>query len=219
MGSPISAMALKALLILASIGLVFSENSHCSTNNANRDCTCGDKAFFDCIEPVTDDQIHTADFEECKFQCDLFASFGACDWFLFVNSGPDENCHLFGPGKESMADYLSSCNLKGQPLRRKDDTCILDSSSTLGGAICADVTNCPQGCADCNSADPCDGYAETGCSMTEPGTEQIGSLPTFEGCQAFAIPNGDNLDNIVTFFTFAKREEECRTYDTGRRTC
>merc|ERR1712107_708067 len=51
-----------------------------------------------------------------KFQCDLFASFGACDRFLFVNSGTDENCHLFGPGKESMADYLTSCNLRGSRL-------------------------------------------------------------------------------------------------------
>merc|ERR1712107_140853 len=73
MGSPISAMALKALLILAALGLVYSENSHCSAfsganGNDGRDCTCGDKAFEDCIEPVTDDQIHTADFAECKFQ-------------------------------------------------------------------------------------------------------------------------------------------------------
>merc|ERR1719341_1342499 len=97
-----SAMALKAVLILAALGLVYSENSHCSafggTNgNDGRDCTCGDKAFSDCLEPVTDDQIHTANLEECKFQCDLFASFGACDWFIYVTAGMDENCHLFGP--------------------------------------------------------------------------------------------------------------------------
>merc|ERR1719341_1625894 len=71
-----SAMALKAVLILAALGLVYSENSHCSafggTNgNDGRDCTCGDKAFSDCLEPVTDDQIHTANLEECKFQCDV----------------------------------------------------------------------------------------------------------------------------------------------------
>merc|ERR1719216_408364 len=138
-------MALKALLILAAIGLVFSENSHCSANNANRDCTCGDKAFFDCIEPVTDDQIHTADFEECKFQCDLFASFGACDWFLFVTAGPDENCHLFGPGKESMADYLSSCNLVGGALRNSEDKCIEDVP------YCTSAGICPGGCAKCDT--------------------------------------------------------------------
>merc|ERR1712233_28132 len=201
MGSPISAMALKALLILAAIGLVFSENSHCSANNANRDCTCGDKAFFDCIEPVTDDQIHTADFEECKFQCDLFASFGACDWFLFVNSGPDENCHLFGPGKESMADYLSSCNLQGQPTRRADDTCIMDPNSAAGGVICDPAAGkCPQGCSACDNADKCSGYVETGCSMTDPGTQQVITLPVFEGCQAQAISNGDTVDNIITLF-------------------
>ena len=126
---------------------------------------------------------------------------------------------MFGPGKESMADYLTSCNLKGQPTRRKDDTCIMDSSSTLGGNICNMASYCPQGCVDCTSSDKCNGYVETGCSMTDPGTAQSEAAPTFEGCQAFAVTNGDNIDNIVTFFTFASREEECRTYPTGKRSC
>merc|ERR1712119_258811 len=42
---------------------------------------------------------------------------------------------------------------------------------------------------------------------------------TVEGCQAFAVSSGDNIDNIVTFFTFSIREEECRTYYTGKRNC
>merc|ERR1719242_208436 len=117
-------MALKSVLILAAIGLVSSEYSKCSAGNDKRDCTCADKAFNDCQEPVTEDQIHVADLAECKFQCDLFNSFGACDWFLYVKSGQDENCHLFGPGKESMGDYLTSCNEIAQPTRMADDTCI-----------------------------------------------------------------------------------------------
>merc|ERR1719361_1297809 len=181
-------MALKAVLILAAIGLAYSE-SHCSAfddgDNDGRDCTCGDKAFSNCLEPVTDDEIHVANLEECKFQCDLFASFGACDWFLYVDAGMDENCHLFGPGLETMSDYLSSCNIRGQPTKRKDDTCIMDPSS-----IVCDVDRgyCPNGCAPCDSSDPCEGYVETGCTMTTEGTSQINAPKDPEGCQALASP-------------------------------
>merc|ERR1719206_702901 len=98
-------MALKAVLLLATVALVSSQSS-CNTDD--RDCRCADKSFQDCQEPVTADMIHVADLAECKFQCDLFNSFGACDWFVYEQTGGmDENCHLFGPGKETMADYLS----------------------------------------------------------------------------------------------------------------
>ena len=38
--------------------------------------------------------------------------------------GMDENCHLFGPGKETMADYLSSCNQVGGALRNEAGECL-----------------------------------------------------------------------------------------------
>jgi hypothetical protein len=159
------------------------------------------------------------DLNECKLQCDLFASFGACDWFLFVEAGQDENCHLFGPGLETMDDYLSSCNIRGQPMRRKDDTCILDPLSNTGKVICANSDYCPNAvpCAPCDNKDNCEGYVETGCTMTTEGVEQIGAADTPEGCQAFAI--GIGRDELVTYATFNMQAEECRTYATGARTC
>merc|ERR1719402_1031182 len=86
-------MALKALLVLASVGLVYSQ-SHCSAHvdgetpgiNSGRDCTCGDKAFDECDEPATNDKFHTNNIDECWFQCDLFHGFNACDWFLYNGS-------------------------------------------------------------------------------------------------------------------------------------
>merc|ERR1711936_1103024 len=94
--------ALKAVLLLATVALVSSQMSSCNTDD--RDCRCADKSFKECQEPVTADMIHVADLAECKFQCDLFNSFGACDWFIFEQTGGmDENCHLFGPGKEPFA--------------------------------------------------------------------------------------------------------------------
>merc|ERR1711963_516615 len=121
MGSS-SNYALKAVLLLATVALVSSQSS-CNTDD--RDCRCADKSFKECQEPVTADMIHVSDLAECKFQCDLFFSFGACDWFIFEQTGGmDENCHLFGPGKETMADYLSSCNQVGGALRNEAGECL-----------------------------------------------------------------------------------------------
>merc|ERR1712061_502375 len=137
MGVP-STMALKSVLILAAIGLVYSEYSKCSAGNDKRDCTCADKAFNDCQEPVTEDQIHVADLAECKFQCDLFNSFGACDWFVYEQTGGmDENCHLFGPGKEPMADYLSSCNRVGGALRNEAGECLDGPDNLCDSPYCS----------------------------------------------------------------------------------
>merc|ERR550539_547523 len=199
-------MALKSVLILAAIGLVYSEYSKCSAGNDKRDCTCADKAFNDCQEPVTEDQIHVADLAECKFQCDLFNSFGACDWFLYVKSGQDENCHLFGPGKESMGDYLTSCNEIAQPTRLADDTCIAnpDPNDNILNGICGLTSKCPNGCKSC-AGDTCNGYVETGCAMKTEGTNALDSTPEFENCQAYAIANGGAIDNVITFFKFGKR--------------
>merc|ERR1719242_1129873 len=193
-------MALKSVLILAAIGLVYSEYSKCSAGNDKRDCTCADKAFNDCQEPVTEDEIHVANLEECKFQCDLFNSFGACDWFLYVEAGMDENCHLFGPGMETMNDYLSSCNIRGQPTKRKDDTCIMNPDADILG-VCNQEKYCPQGCAPCDSSDRCEGYVETGCRMTTEGTSQINAPKDPDGCQAFALIS--SFDEDITYTTFA----------------
>ena len=54
---------------------MYSENSHCSAfgggTNDGRDCMCADRAFSDCHEPGTEDQVHVEDLAECKFQCDV----------------------------------------------------------------------------------------------------------------------------------------------------
>merc|ERR1719184_417012 len=156
-------MALKALLVLASVGLVYSQ-SHCSAHvdgetpgiNSGRDCTCGDKAFNECDEPETNDKFHVNSIDECWFQCDLFHGFNACDWFLYYGvGGMDENCHLFGPGKEPMTDFVNSCNLQGGAIRNTDDACINPVS------FCDVPSLCPGNCASCND-DPCEGYIETG---------------------------------------------------------
>merc|ERR1712221_3514 len=116
------------------------------------DCNCADKAYAECDEPPTGDNIHVTTWQECKAQCDLFASFGACEWFLFdQQQGMDENCHLFSPSRESMTDYLHSCNIVMGPLRNVDGACF------AGTCVDTDTVHCPGGCASC-AGDKCEFY-------------------------------------------------------------
>merc|ERR1712156_648641 len=72
----LATMALKAVLLLATVALVSSQMSSCNTDD--RDCRCADKSFKECQEPVTADMIHVADLAECKFQCDLCNGCASC---------------------------------------------------------------------------------------------------------------------------------------------
>merc|ERR1719219_3171630 len=130
-------MALKAVLLLAAfVGLVYSATP-CTGKG---DCTCADKSFDECDEPNTGDKVHVETWSECKAQCDLFASFGACAWWLYdQQQGMDENCHLFSPSRESMGVYLDSCNIVMGPLRNVDGACFADSCSDT------DDSHCPGG--------------------------------------------------------------------------
>merc|ERR1711994_76991 len=219
-----SRMALKALLVLASVGLVYSQ-SHCSAHvdgetpgvNSGRDCTCGDKAFNECDEPETNDKFHTNSIDECWFQCDLFHSFDACDWFLYYGAGGmDENCHLFGPGKETMVQYVNSCNLQGGAIRNTDDACI----NTVGD-YCDNGVICPGKCASCDD-DPCEGYIETGCSIKATESQTSTAIPSLEECikvmTGFGVSAQEQKDE-ANFFTYDKRGEICKAYPSGLRSC
>merc|ERR1712045_981367 len=205
MGVP-SRMALKAVIFLATVGLVYSD-SHCSAvsdaNGANtgRDCTCGDKGYNDCDEPNTNDKFHVNTIDECKFQCDLFKSFGACDWF--------------GPCKEGLSDFLNTCTVRGGALRNADDKCLEEVD------YCANPGICPGGCATCTD-DPCNGYAETGC--TKKGTESATStaIPTIEQCfnamSALGVSAQVEADE-VNFYTYDLQSELCKGWPSGERSC
>jgi len=202
-------MALKAVLLLATVALVSSQMSSCNTDD--RDCRCADKSFKECQEPVTADMIHVADLAECKFQCDLFNSFGACDWFIYEQTGGmDENCHLFGPGKETMADYLSSCNQVGGALRNEAGEC-LDGPD----AFCPSSPYC-SGCVSC-AADPCGLLVETECTIANSEVTTTPSSPSVEACRSVTTSQGNS--NNINFFIYDQRAETCWGYDSGKRSC
>ena len=206
-------MALKAFLILATIGFVYSQ-SHCSAYesgyNDGQDCSCADRSFRECSEPSTDVQLHVASLIECKSKCDEIIDL--CDWFIFDQAGGQEtNCKLFGPGEESMADYLASCNVWGGPLRDEMDTCLLDPADMA----CND-NFCPGGCESCDG-DRCSDLVETECVPTVVDSSTTNSIPSIATCQTVMTMQG--LSETINYFTFDQRAKVCRGYPSGQRSC
>ena len=200
-------MALKAVLILATIGLVYSQ-SHCS---GLQDCTCADRSFNECMEPFTDVQLHVASLAECKTECDAIATNnGDCDWFIYDVTGREKNCKLFGPGHEPMADYLTSCNVLGRPLRNEMDACLAEP----GDPVC-NANFCPGGCESC-AGDACNAYVETECVYVEAGTVAP-SIPNFPMCQTFMTSIGSS--EIINYFTYDQRAQDCMGFSSGQRFC
>merc|ERR1712179_882116 len=101
-------MSLKAAVFLSLLGAALAlDHANCDVDN--NDCSCADKAYDQCAEPNPTVSIHVGDLQECILNCDLFATFQQCDWLVYYNRGPDENCHLFAQG-ETMQQYLDTCN-------------------------------------------------------------------------------------------------------------
>merc|ERR1712233_224088 len=101
-----SNMALKAILILATIGFASTQTqSHCSAyadgTNDGRDCSCADRFYEECAEPSTDAQLPVANLEECQSLC---SDWSGCEWFIFDRSGGEQfNCKMFSTGQVAMA--------------------------------------------------------------------------------------------------------------------
>ena len=206
-------MALKALLILTAIGCVYSQ-SHCSAYesgyNDGEDCSCADRSFKECSEPSTDVQLHVPSFMDCKYECDAIVE--ACDWFIFDQTGSQEmNCKLFGPGEESMTNYLASCNVWGAPLRNEMDTCLLDPADMA----CND-NFCPGGCESC-VGDRCNDLVGTECVPKVVESSTTNSIPSFPTCQTIMTTLG--LSETINYFTYDQRGKVCKGYPSGQRSC
>merc|ERR1712013_21183 len=86
---------------------------------------CGDYSYNICHDPPANQELHVGSLEECIQNCDLFATFDQCDYLLYWETGPDENCKIIsGPGsaKEEMDKYLNACGVIGQPITNDGTT-------------------------------------------------------------------------------------------------
>ena len=208
-----SNMALKAVLVLVTIGFVYSQ-SHCSAfedgTNDGRDCSCADRFFGGCVEPSTGAQLPVVNLEECQALC---SDWSACEWFIFYQQqGEHLNCKLFGPDRESMADYLRSCTRVGGALRNEADVCLAELPDT----ICDNSNYCPGGCASC-ATDRCNDFAETECVLTSIETTTANSVPDASLCQT--VMTSRSFNEICNYFTYDQYAQLCKGFPDGRRSC
>ena len=209
-----SNMALRAVVILATIGFVYSQ-SHCSAfgdgTNDGRDCSCADRSFGGCVEPSTGAKLDVVNLEECQALCSAWSS---CEWFIFdKRGGPDLNCRMFGPDRGSIADYLSSCSLVGRPLRNEADICLAEPSDMFCGS---QNDYCPGGCASC-AGDRCNDFAETECVLTSIETSTANSVPDASLCQT--LMTSRSFNEICNYFTYDQYAQLCKGFPDGRRAC
>ena len=120
---------------------------------------CGDFSYDICHDPPANQELHVGSLEECIQNCDvsflfqilytlfivfnlkLFGSFDQCDYLLYFETGPDENCKIIsGPGspEEEMALYLKACSVLGQPMTSTGD----NTGSCIEGPEVNQQNNC-----------------------------------------------------------------------------
>jgi len=176
---------------------------------------CGDYSYNLCHDPPANQELHVGSLEECIQNCDLFATFGQCDYLLYWEAGPDENCKIIsGPGsaKEEMDNYLNACGVIGQPLTSngfKNGTCIEGPNNECSAT-------CTEGCQDC-SADSCNGYRETQCLMQGNPGEHTNGIPEYISCMGFCI--GQMTSNPFKYVTFDQESNECTCYEIPDHKC
>merc|ERR1712215_479024 len=195
-------MAISSLIFLAIIATSLA------------DLGCNDFSYNLCHDPPADQELHVGSREECIQNCDLFGSFGKCDYLLgFGTNGPDENCKIIsGPGEpaEEMAKYVSACGTIGQPMKNSAGDCMEGPLHECAAPCAAD------GCADCTN-DPCSGYKQSQClKQGDPG-ETSPLIPEYEICLSFCT--AQMSANPWTYLTYDQESQECICYETEEVAC
>jgi len=158
--------------------------------------------------------LHVGSLEECIQNCDLFGSFGQCNYLLYWATGPDENCKLIAD--TTLEQYLEACRVVGQPLRDAYGECI---SGYISGT-CAPFpeTMCPDTtCHACDVNDECGLYAQTECQKIGSPGETSENIPSFEHC--LSLCTNQQKSNPFTYVVYDKEQQECICYPDGLRGC
>merc|ERR1711935_158163 len=212
MGSQVSAMVLKTLIVMVMVGVAMSE-SKCDPDK--RDCSCSDKSFAECVEPAAvANEVHAATRELCIANCDLFNSIGSCDWFIRKGDTTDTNCVMYT--MESMAEYLGTCNIINFPLFRPDDTCMVPDD---GGFPCLGCSGAGHGACQACQATECDNiFHETECSVTSVSESTTSpEQNTIDACLFTCI--SASADSDVSYAGYNLQDNVCDCYEGGERIC
>merc|ERR1711970_1568577 len=203
------------LLVLSLCAVHAQVMQECSAEHT--DCPCKDITYSICHNPPASQELHVGSLAECIQNCDLFGSFDQCDYLLYWETGPDENCKIIsGPGsaKEEMDKYLNACGVIGQPLTN-DGT---DTGTCIEGPNdeCSKAPSCNGACQDC-TADSCNGYRRSECQMLDNPGESSDLPPEYETCLSFCTLN--MKDNPWSYVGYDKEQEECICYEKPDHTC
>jgi len=178
----------------------------------NRDCSCKDVSYEICHTPPAAQELHVGSLEECIQNCDLFGSFDQCNYLLYWETGPDENCKLIAD--TTLEQYLDACRVFGQPLRNANNQCVSGYfSDTCALVGCSDTT-----CHTCNTVDDgCGLYSQTECEKFGSPGETSENIPSFEKC--LSLCSIQQQSNPFTYVVYDKEQQECICYPDGLRGC
>merc|ERR1712123_194385 len=181
------------------------------------DLGCGDFSYNVCHDPPAAQELHVGSLEECIQNCDIFATFDSCDYIIYFEQGPDENCKIIsgtGTPEEEMAIYLAACGVTGQPLTTTGEfrgQCVESPADE-----CPPASICADGCLDC-TVDKCKGYKESECAHTgNPGETGDKDLP-YSACMSFCTLQMKS--NPWTYMTYDKEQAECICYEDPGSSC
>merc|ERR1739838_25150 len=205
-----SSMALSILIALTLFATTFAERG------------CEDYYFSECHDPPAQQELHVGSLEECIQNCELFGSFGQCDYLLYFKSGPDENCKIIsGPGEpdDEMNKYLDACRVAGQPMQNTAGDCLPTPppyspdfpKGECSALVCTDDT-----CADC-TADKCADYKGSNCLKLGEDGETTDNIPDYKTCLTFCT--GQIEANKFTFLTYDKESKKCICYIDDTSAC
>merc|ERR1712098_984817 len=175
-----------------------------ATTVFSADFGCGDYSYNLCHDPPANQELHVGSLAECIQNCDLFATFGQCDYLLYwePGSGPDENCKIIsGPGTntDEMAKYLGQCGVIGQPMTDNGDqggNCIWSGDNVcpaVCGNKCQDYTTCFQFCRLQMTSNPWTYFA-----YNQESKECICYEQAKHTCSMTVVLQGKTVDDVNT---------------------
>lgn len=152
--------------------------------------------------------VHVNDLGECESNCDLFASFDQCAWFIYYTYGPSDNCLLYGPpGPDvmTMETWLATNPVRGQPV--------------LGCPAEIDEGTCDAGTIEEYPYPPMK-FAVAGCALTVRGDDTTNDQETYEEClehcrDKFYNLASDDTPTEAPYMTYDTREKECTCWTTS----
>merc|ERR1712212_579079 len=208
---PLRTMKLYCSLFLLTLLLVGGDGQVMQACSADKsDCSCKDITYSICHTPPASQELHVGSLEECIQNCDLFGSFGQCNYLLYWSSGPDENCKLIAD--TTIDQYLTACGVVGQPLRDAYGSCMASAAS----GSCS-LFNCGTECHMCDSNDLCGLYTKTECEkLGSPGETSV-NIPNFQTC--LSLCTGQQQSNPFTYVTYDQESQECICYPDGLNQC